>query len=102
MTDSRIIAYLNRYVTIFLYDGDDFQNADVHPEAELLPNGTKYNNKILEDKKTKEKRFYAYFTKEDIDSLRRDLFSVEEYHTEGGSEKKNWHVFTLKKTESRD
>ena len=80
----------------------NFQNADVHPEAELLPNGTKYNNKILEDKKTKEKRFYAYFTKEDIDSLRRDLFSVEEYHTEGGSEKKNWHVFTLKKTESRD
>jgi uncharacterized UPF0146 family protein len=80
----------------------NFQNADVHPEAEVLPNGTKYNNKILEDKKTKEKRFYAYFTKEDIDSLRRDLFSVEEYHTEGGSEKMNWHVLTLRKTKSRD
>ena len=75
----------------------NFQNAEVHPDAEILPNGTKYNYKILEDKKTKEKRFYAYFTKEDIDLLRRDLFDIEEYHNEGGSEKKNWHVLTLRK-----
>lgn len=33
MTDSRVIAYLNRYVTIFLYDGDDFQNADVRKQC---------------------------------------------------------------------
>ena len=78
----------------------NFQNADVHPEAEFLSNGTKYNNKILEDKKTKEKRFYAYFTKEDIDRLRRNLFDIEEYHNEGGFEKKNWHVLTLKKTKN--
>ena len=58
----------------------NFQNADVHPEAEFLSNGTKYNNKILEDRKTKEKRFYAYFTKEDIDRLRRNLFDIKEYH----------------------
>ena len=75
----------------------NFQNADVHPEAELLPNGTKYNYKILEDKKTKEKRFYAYYTKEDIDKLRKDLFEIKEYHNEGGKEKKNWHVLTLRK-----
>ena len=39
----------------------NFQNSDVHPEALLLSNGTKYNYKILEDKKTQEKRFYAYY-----------------------------------------
>ena len=65
--------------------------------ANILPNGTKYDYKILEDKQTKEKRFYAYFSKEDIDNLRKDLFEINEYHTEGGSEKKNWHVLTLKK-----
>ena len=75
----------------------NFQNAEVHPEAELLPNGTKYNYKILEDKQTNEKRFYAYFSKEDIDNLRKDLFEIEEYHNEGGKEQKNWHVLTLKK-----
>ena len=79
----------------------NFQNATVHPEAEILPNGTKYNYKILEDKQTKEKRFYAYFTKEDIDLLRRDLFDISEYHNEGGSEKKNWHVLTLKKIQKK-
>ena len=31
----------------------NFQNYDVHPEAEILQNGTKYNYKILEDKQTK-------------------------------------------------
>ena len=75
----------------------NFQNSDVHPEAEILPNGTKYNYKILEDKQTKEKRFYAYFTKEDIDELRKDLFAIVEYHNEGGKEQKNWHVLTLRK-----
>ena len=75
----------------------NFQNADVHPEAEILPNGTKYNYKILEDKQTKEKRFYAYFTKEDIDELRKDIFDIVEYHNEGGKEQKNWHVLTLRK-----
>ncbi len=75
----------------------NFQNADVHLNANILPNGTKYDYKILEDKQTKEKRFYAYFSKEDIDNLRKDLFEINEYHTEGGSEKKNWHVLTLKK-----
>ena len=75
----------------------NFQNAEVHPEAEILPNGTKYNYKILEDKQTKEKRFFAYFSKEDIDNLRRDLFEIEEYHNEGGKEQKNWHVLTLRK-----
>ena len=75
----------------------NFQNADVHLKANILPNGTKYDYKILEDKQTKEKRFYAYFSKEDIDNLRKDLFEINEYHTEGGSEKKNWHVLTLKK-----
>ena len=75
----------------------NFQNAEVHPEAELLPNGTKYNYKILEDKQTNEKRFYAYFSKEDIDNLRKDLFEIEEYHNEGGKEQKNWHVLTLRK-----
>ena len=75
----------------------NFQNADVHPDALVLPNGTKYNYKILADKQTKEKRFYAYFTKDDIDSLRKGLFDIEEYHNEGGSEKKNWHVLTLRK-----
>ena len=75
----------------------NFQNADVHPEAEILPNGTKYNHKILEDKQTKEKRFYAYFTKEDIDELRKDIFDIVEYHNEGGKEQKNWHVLTLRK-----
>ena len=78
----------------------NFQNADVHPDANLLPNGTKYEYKILEDKKTKEKRFYAYFTKEDIDKLRKDLFEIEEYHNEGGNEQKNWHVLTLRKIKS--
>ena len=72
----------------------NFQNADVHPNANILPNGTKYEYKILEDKKTKEKRFYAYFSKEDIDYLRKNLFEIDEYHTEGG---KNWHVLTLRK-----
>lgn len=75
----------------------NFQNADVHPDAEILPNGTKYNYKILEDKQTKEKRFYAYFTKEDIDELRKDIFDIVEYHNEGGKEQKNWHVLTLRK-----
>lgn len=75
----------------------NFQNADVHPEAELLPNGTKYNYKILEDKQTKEKRFYAYYSKEDIEKLRKDLFDIQEYHNEGGKEQKNWHVLTFKK-----
>ena len=75
----------------------NFQNADVHPEAELLPNGTKYNYKILEDKQTKEKRFYAYYSEEDIERLRKDLFDIQEYHNEGGKEKKNWHVLTFKK-----
>lgn len=77
----------------------NFQNADVHPEAEILPNGTKYNYKILEDKQTKEKRFYAYYSKEDIEKLRKDLFDIQEYHNEGGKEQKNWHVLTLKKKE---
>lgn len=75
----------------------NFQNADVHPNASLLPNGTKYEYKVLEDKPTKEKRFYAYFTKEDIDYLRKDLFDIEEYHNEGGKEQKNWHVLTLRR-----
>lgn len=75
----------------------NFQNADVHPNASILPNGTKCEYKILEDKATKEKRFYAYFSKEDIDYLIRDLFEIEEYHNEGGKEQKNWHVLTLKK-----
>lgn len=75
----------------------NLQNADVHPEAETLPNGTKYNYKILEDKQTKEKRFYAYFSKDDIEELRKDLFDIVEYHNEGGKEKKNWHVLTLRK-----
>ncbi|MBE5806687.1 MAG: hypothetical protein E7313_08310 [Clostridiales bacterium] len=75
----------------------NFQNADVHPNASILPNGTKYEYKILEDKKTKEKRFYAYYTKEDIDYLRRGLFEIEEHHNEGGKENKNWHVLTLRK-----
>ena len=75
----------------------NFQNADVHPEAELLPNGTKYNYKILEDKQTKEKRFYAYYSEEDIERLRKDLFDIQKYHNEGGKEKKNWHVLTFKK-----
>ncbi|MBE6154818.1 MAG: class I SAM-dependent methyltransferase [Firmicutes bacterium] len=76
----------------------NFQNADVHPNANLLPNGTKYDYKILEDKKTKEKRFFAYFSKEDIEYLRKDLFEINEYHNEGGKEQKNWHVLTLRKT----
>ena len=75
----------------------NFQNADVHPDAELLPNGTKCEYKVLPDKPTKEKRFYAYFTKEDIEFLRKDLFDIDEYHNEGGKEKKNWHVLTLRK-----
>ena len=75
----------------------NFQNSDVHPDAEVLPNGTKFNYKILEDKQTQEKRFYAYFSKEDIDELRKDLFDIEEYHNEGGKEQKNWHVLTLRK-----
>ena len=29
----------------------NFQNADVHPEAEILLNGTKYNYKILKERK---------------------------------------------------
>lgn len=75
----------------------NFQNTDVHPNASVLPNGTKYEYKILENKKTNEKRFYAYFSKEDIDYLRRDLFEIEEYHNGGGKEQKNWHVLTLRK-----
>lgn len=75
----------------------NLQNSDVHPDAEILPNGTKYNYKILEDKQTKEKRFYAYFSKEDIEELRKDLFDIVEYHNEGGKEQKNWHVLTLRK-----
>lgn len=75
----------------------NFQNADVHPNSYILPNGTKYEYKILEDKKTKEKRFYAYFSKEDIDYLRKDLFDINEYHNEGGKGQKNWHVLTLRK-----
>lgn len=75
----------------------NFQNSDVHPEAEILQNGTKYNYKIIEDKQTKEKRFYAYFSKEDIDELRKNLFDIVEYHNEGGKEQKNWHVVTLRK-----
>lgn len=76
----------------------NFQNALVHPDAEVLENGTKYNYKILEDKQTKEKRFYAYYSKEDIDTLRAGLFDAQEYHNEGGKEQLNWHVLTLKKT----
>lgn len=76
----------------------NFQNSEVHPNAEVLPNGTKYEYKILEDKKTKQKRFYAYFSKNDIDNLRKDLFEIDEYHTEGGKKQKNWHVLTLRKT----
>jgi len=79
----------------------NFQNAEVHPNVDVLPNGTKCEYKILEDKKTKKKRFYAYFTKKDIDLLKRDLFEINEYHNEGGSEKKNWHVLTLKKIKQR-
>ena len=79
----------------------NFQNSDVHPEAEILPNGTKYNYKILEDKQTKEKRFYAYYNREDIDEFRKDLFDIVEYHNEGGKDQKNWHVFTLKKVKLR-
>ena len=75
----------------------NFQNTEVHPEAEILPNGTKYNYKILENKKTKEKRFFAYFSKEDIENLRKNLFEIQEYHNEGGKEQKNWHVLTLRK-----
>ena len=78
----------------------NFQNSDVHPEAEILPNGTKYNYKILEDKQTKEKRFYAYFSKDDIEELRKNLFDIVEYHNEGGKEQKNWHVLTLKNIKS--
>lgn len=63
----------------------------------MLDNGTKYNYKILADKQTTEKRFYAYYSKEDIDNLRNDLFEINEYHTEGGNEKNNWHVLSLKK-----
>ena len=73
------------------------QNSEVHPEAEILPNGTKYNYKILEDKQTKEKRFYAYYSKEDIDKLIKNLFDIVEYHNEGGKEQKNWHVLALRK-----
>lgn len=76
----------------------NFQNVDVHPNANILPNGTKYEYKILEDKKTREKRFYSYFSKEDIDYLRKDLFEIDEYHNEGGKKQKNWHVLTLRKT----
>ena len=35
---------------------------------------------------------------EDIDNLRKDLFEIDGYHTEGGKEQKNWHVLTLRKT----
>ena len=77
----------------------NFQNAEVHPNAQILTNGTKYEYKILEDKKTNEKRFYAYFSKDDIALLIKDLFEIEEYHNEGGKEQKNWHVLTLKKKE---
>ena len=75
----------------------NFQNAEVHPEAEILPNGTRYNYKILKEKQTKEKRFYAYYSKEEIEKLVKELFTIIEYHTEGGKEQKNWHVLTLKK-----
>lgn len=75
----------------------NFQNADMHPNASVLPNGTKYEYKILADKKTTEKRFYAYFNKNDIDYLMTNLFEIDEYHTEGGKEQKNWHILTLKK-----
>lgn len=75
----------------------NFQNSEMHPNAETLPNNTKYEYKILADKQTTEKRFYAYFSKEDIDYLMKDLFEINEYHTEGGKENKNWHVLTLKK-----
>ena len=75
----------------------NFQNSEVHPEAEMLPNGTKYNYKILEDRQTKERRFFAYYSKNDIEELRRKLFDIVEYHNEGGKEQKNWHVLTLKK-----
>lgn len=108
-----IISWRNHHLDIddmrklfdVVYDGlnDDglfiinFQNSDVHPEADMLPNGTKYNYKILEDKQTKEKRFYAYFSKDDIEELRKNLFDIVEYHNEGGKEQKNWHVLTLRK-----
>ncbi len=75
----------------------NFQNSEVHPEAEILPNGTKYNYKILEDKQTQEKRFFAYFSKADIEGFRKKLFDIVEYHNEGGKEQKNWHVLTLRK-----
>ena len=39
----------------------------------------------------------AYFSKEDIENLRKDLFEIQEYHNEGGKEQKNWHVLTLRK-----
>ena len=62
----------------------DRKDDEVHPDAKILPNGTKYEYKILPDKKTKEERFYAYYSKEDIEQLRKDLFDIEEYHNEGG------------------
>ena len=73
------------------------QNVDVHLDAEILPNGTRYNYKILGDKKTREKRFYAYYSKEEIASLEKNLFDTIEYHREGGKEQNNWHVLTLRK-----
>lgn len=75
----------------------NFQNADVHKDAEVLPNGTKYQYLILEDKPTKDQRFYAFYSEEDIDNLREGLFDINEHHTEGGAEKKNWHVLSLRK-----
>ena len=53
--------------------------------------------KILENKQTREKRFYAYYSKDDIEFLRKELFAIEEYHNEGGSQQKNWHVYTLRR-----
>jgi len=72
----------------------NLQNLDVHrDEAEVLPNGTHCNFKVLEDRPEMPARFFAYYTYDDIiDDFINGLFTIEEYHTEGGSEKKNWHV----------
>lgn len=70
----------------------NLQNLEVHSDAEVLPNGTRYNYKILDDRPNMPERFFAYYTMEDINEFIDGLFTIGEYHTEGGSEKKNWHV----------
>ena len=42
-------------------------------------------------------RFYVYYSKDDIEFLRKELFAIEEYHNEGEKKKKNWHVYTLRR-----